>query len=279
MKLATLLIPCIMFLITLFSQGDHYPLSISNAYALSSEESTVIKAVEKAYPSVVTIVGKSPESQKPLEPNSFMDLFFNNAHLTNLILNFIFHEANEDEKDISVGSGIIVSEDGLIVTNKHVVVEKATYYVMLADNNTRISVKAINKDPQRELAVISIDRKNLKAATLGNSDDVKLGQLAIAIGSVFGDLRNTVTVGHISGLNRDITVRDPMAGRFEHLDELIQTDAALNFGNSGGALVNSSGEVVGITTATSRQNENIGFAIPINEVKDMLTTFRRSGRL
>lgn len=117
---------------------------------------------------------------------------------------------------------------------------------------------------------MKINPYHLQPARLGDSNSVKPGQIAIAMGSALGNLQNSVTIGYISGMNRTITVASPTGGKQTQLDHLIQTDAAINFGNSGGALLNSSGEIIGITTAAAPFGENIGFAIPINEVKEML---------
>ena len=179
------------------------------------------------------------------------------------------------EQDI--GSGFVVSTEGLIVTNKHVVADtEAKYKVITKDDKTHEAQK-IYRDPANDLAIIKINASGLTPVELGDSSKLKVGQMAIAIGTALGEFRNTVTVGVISGLGRGITAGSPFEGYVERLDNVIQTDAAINPGNSGGPLLNSGGQVIGVNTAVSSEGQNIGFALPINIVKDALTQFNKSG--
>ncbi len=127
------------------------------------------------------------------------------------------------------------------------------------------------------MAIIKIDAKGLKPLTLANSDNLTLGQIAVAIGTPLGEFKNTVTSGIISGLGRGITAGSPLESYVERLDNVIQTDAAINPGNSGGPLLNSKGEVIGINTAVSQEGQNIGFAIPVNVLKELLSNYQQSG--
>ena len=173
------------------------------------------------------------------------------------------------------GSGIIISEDGYILTNNHIVnstsnssfyeVSKATSVtVYLFDDETPYKAEIIGTDSQTDLAVIKIDKNGLTPAELGDSSSVKIGEFAMAIGNPLG-LKSTVTSGIISAVNREVTSNDGTKY------VLIQTDAAINSGNSGGALVNSNGQVIGINTLkiSATGVENMGFAIPINDTKDI----------
>ncbi|WP_242967479.1 S1C family serine protease [Herbinix hemicellulosilytica] len=172
------------------------------------------------------------------------------------------------------GSGIIISNDGYIMTNYHVVqyadpknsLSKNTTLEVFLSDKQQAAAKFIGGDSKTDLAVIKIDKKNLPAAILGDSDELEVGELAVAIGNPLGlEFQGTVTVGVISALNRTININDKVLN-------LIQTDAAINPGNSGGALVNSKGQVIGINTAKISVSgvEGLGFAIPINEAKPII---------
>ncbi len=180
------------------------------------------------------------------------------------------------EQDI--GSGFVISTDGLIVTNKHVVsVPNAKYRVITKDDKSYDVVK-IYRDPDNDLAIVKINATGLTPVEMGDSDKIKVGQKAIAIGTALGEFRNTVTVGVISGVGRGITAGSPFEGSAEKLDNVIQTDAAINPGNSGGPLLNSAGQVVGVNTAVSSEGQGIGFALPINTVKDAVNNFNTTGQ-
>lgn len=175
-----------------------------------------------------------------------------------------------------VGTGFIISTDGLIVTNKHVVADLTAKYSVVIGKDEVLEVKNIYRDPLNDLAIIKIDKTDLKAVNLGDSDKLKVGQSVIAIGTALGEFRSTVTTGVISGLGRGIVAGSPIQG-LEKLDNVIQTDAAINPGNSGGPLFNSSGEVIGVNVAVSQSGQNIGFALPINLIKDSIDNFRKTG--
>jgi len=180
--------------------------------------------------------------------------------------------------DQDIGSGFVISGDGLIVTNKHVVsVPNAKYRVITKDNKSYDVVK-IYRDPDNDLAIVKINATGLTPVEMGDSDKIKVGQKAIAIGTALGEFRNTVTVGVISGVGRGITAGSPFEGSAEKLDNVIQTDAAINPGNSGGPLLNSAGQVVGVNTAVSSEGQGIGFALPINTVKDAVNNFNTTGQ-
>ena len=180
--------------------------------------------------------------------------------------------------DQDIGSGFVISSDGLIVTNKHVVsVPNAKYRVITKDDKSYDVVK-IYRDPDNDLAIVKINATGLTPVEMGDSDKIKVGQKAIAIGTALGEFRNTVTVGVISGVGRGITAGSPFEGSAEKLDNVIQTDAAINPGNSGGPLLNSAGQVVGVNTAVSSEGQGIGFALPINTVKDAVNNFNTTGQ-
>jgi S1-C subfamily serine protease len=168
-----------------------------------------------------------------------------------------------------VGSGIVVSSNGLILTNYHVVEGARKLSVATADGQT-LDATVVTTDETHDLAVIRTTGGTLTAASLGDSDQLQVGQTVLAIGSPLGEFTETVTRGIVSALDRSITVGDQATGAAKKLSGLIQTDAAINPGNSGGPLINERGEVVGINSAVSQSAEGIGFAIPINAAKTLV---------
>ena len=168
------------------------------------------------------------------------------------------------------GSGFIVSANGLILTNNHVVTGASTLSVTLNDGS-ELPATVVTTDATHDLALIQVKATGLTPVTLGDSSTVQVGQLAIAIGSPLGTFTDSVTSGIVSGLNRSITVGDSTSNLTEDLSGLIQTDAAINPGNSGGPLLDANGTVVGIVTAASSGAEDMGFAIPINQAKQMIS--------
>ena len=180
----------------------------------------------------------------------------------------------------AAGTGVIVSGDGYILTNKHVISGASKINVVLDDGTSYEGVKLVATDPLNDIAFLQIDgASNLPAVKLGNSKTIKVGQQVIAIGNALGQYQNTVTSGIISGLGRSITASDDSTSESEQLNDMIQTDTAINHGNSGGPLVNAAGEVIGINTATADSSsvENMGFAIPISSVKGMLSQLIEKG--
>jgi serine protease Do len=167
------------------------------------------------------------------------------------------------------GSGFIVSSDGLILTNNHVVADSNSLTVTL-DDSRELAATVVATDATHDLALIRVKATGLTPVTLGDSSAIQVGQLAIAIGSPLGTFTDSVTQGIVSGLNRDISVGDRTSQLSEDLKGLIQTDAAINPGNSGGPLLDVNGSVVGIITASDSSAQDMGFAIPINQAKEMI---------
>lgn len=181
----------------------------------------------------------------------------------------------------SAGTGIIISADGYIMTNKHVVsASTKSIEVVTAAGTSYKDVSFVGSDPNNDVAFIKIKGvSDLTAVKLGDSSAMKVGQKVVAIGNALGEYQNTVTTGIISALGRPVTAGDATGTETEQLENLIQTDAAINSGNSGGPLVNLSGEVIGMNTAVATDAQGIGFAIPINDVKGMLKTLLASGKV
>jgi S1-C subfamily serine protease len=177
--------------------------------------------------------------------------------------------------DKDLGTGFVVSSDGLIVTNKHVVADTTLKYKVVIGKDEIVEVKNIYRDPLNDLAILKVEKTGLKAVELGDSDRLKVGQSVIAIGTALGEFRSTVTTGVVSGLGRGITAGSNDS--LEKLENVIQTDAAINPGNSGGPLFNSGGQVIGVNVAVSGNGQNIGFALPINLAKESVDYFRTTG--
>ncbi|OGK09372.1 hypothetical protein A2767_00955 [Candidatus Roizmanbacteria bacterium RIFCSPHIGHO2_01_FULL_35_10] len=231
------------------------------------EESVITKVVEESLPSVVTIGISTTASQN----DSFeLDPF-------NPFSPFRRVPGANKKIEQNIGSGFIISRDGLIITNKHVVSETDASYKILTNDKKKYDIVKIYRDPLNDLAILKINASGLKPLKLGDSNNLKLGQMAIAIGTPLGEFTNTVTVGIVSGLGRGITAGSPFEGYVEKLDNVIQTDAAINPGNSGGPILNSKGQAVGVNVALAQEGQNIGFALPINIVKTLIDNFNKQG--
>ena len=186
----------------------------------------------------------------------------------------------QQEEDY-IGSGFVVDSNGTIVTNKHVVSDTSFKYVVIDSKGNKYNVANVYRDPTNDVALLKVSNPpagGFKQVVFGDSGKLEVGQFAIAIGTALGQFRNTVTTGVISGLGRGIAAGSPFEGFVEQLDNVIQTDAAINPGNSGGPLLNSAGHVIGINTAVASAGQNIGFAIPINIVKQSLDEFNKTGQ-
>ena len=239
------------------SQGQIVEQGTDNGYfSQISQEEAVIKVVKEVSPAVVTII-----VSKDLP---------------------VFER-------IGGGTGFIVSKEGLVLTNKHVVLDEEAKYAVFTNDGRKFSAKVLARDPFQDLAIMEINQektvndegevitKPFPVVKLGNSDQLQSGQTVIAIGNALGEFRNTVSVGVISGLGRKITAAG--GGFVETLEDVIQTDAAINKGNSGGPLLNLKGEVVGINTAMASEAQSIGFAIPINKAEKGIEQVKTLGKI
>ncbi len=188
-----------------------------------------------------------------------------------------YQQNGTEEKEIGGGSGFIVSDDGYIVTNAHVVSDKDAKYTVLLNDESKHDATVVAADSTLDVAVLKIDASDLPYLEFGDSDTVKVGQSVVAIGNALGQFRNTVSVGVISGLARSIIAGN--SGGSELLSDVLQTDAAINPGNSGGPLLDLSGHVIGVNVATSSGGENISFSLPSNMVKSTVDSIRQHGRI
>lgn len=240
----------------------------SETIKIVNEESVAIDVFKKVSPSVVTVAIQQPPAQRstcdPFDPFCF----FGQPSINQ----------QTPSQPQNIGTGFIVTRDGMIVTNKHVVSETDAKYQVITSGDKRYPVTKVYRDPANDIAIIKIDASGLTPVEMGDSSKLIVGQTVFAIGTPLGEFRNTITNGIISGLGRGIQAGDPYAGYVENLDNVIQTDAAINPGNSGGPLVNSAGQVIGINVAVAQGGQNIGFAIPINVVKESLNNFNKTGQ-
>ncbi len=243
------------------------PQSSTEKQTVVYEESVITKVIENSLPSVVTIgISKTEQTAGSIQLNP-SNPFGPPQKIP----------GQTQKIEQNIGSGFIISSDGLIITNRHVVADTGVTYNVVTNDKKKYSVEKIYRDPLNDVAILKISASGLKSLTLGDSSNLKLGQLVIAIGTPLGEFTNTVTNGIISGLGRGITAGSPFEGYVEKLDNVIQTNAAISPGNSGGPLLNSAGQAIGINTALAQGGQNIGFAIPINIVKDVVDTFRKNG--
>jgi serine protease Do len=242
------------------------------------EESATIEAVKKVRPAVVSIVVTKELKQiyeelgfpwREFGEDPFFREFFKGTPFEFRIPKYQAPEKKE-KREIGGGSGFIITPDGLILTNKHVVADKTADYTVITHQGTKYPAKVKAIDPVSDIAFLKIEAKDLPTVELGDSDALVVGQTVIAIGNPLGQYPNTVTRGIVSGLGRAIVAGGILGQAPERLENVIQTDAAINPGNSGGPLVNIDGQVVGINTAIDLKGQLIGFAIPINEVKESI---------
>lgn len=232
-----------------------------NNQKVVTEESVVINVVKEVSPSVVTVQVQTPR-RRVIQFSPFGG----------------FSQSIQGGQPQDIGSGFIISEDGLIVTNKHVVSDTGISYKVVTSDNKEYDVKQISRDPSNDIAILKVEFSgNYTPVVLGDSTNLQVGQFVIAIGTALGEFRNTVTTGVVSGLGRGITAGSVFQGYVEQIDNVIQTDAAINSGNSGGPLLNSQGQVIGINVAVASGAQNIGFAIPVNVVKSSLDEFNKTG--
>lgn len=243
------------------------------------EKSPIINVVKKCAPAVVSIViaKNLPKLENFPDFSPFLPFGFDPAELYKQIPPEMFDEHGRVK--IGGGSGFIVSPDGFILTNKHVVVDPKADYTVVASEGKKYHAKVVARDPINDVAILKVEAKDLPYIELGESTDLELGQTAIAIGNALGQFQNTVSTGIVSGLSRHIMAQAGVGGEQQELRGVIQTDAAINPGNSGGPLVDINSKAIGINSAVVFGAQNIGFAIPINAAKKALADIKKYGRI
>lgn len=240
----------------------------------TSQEQAVIKAVKEVSPSVVSII---ITKDLPILEKYYLNPFGPNSPFEVQIPQY--RQKGIQKQEIGGGTGFLISSDGMVLTNRHVVSDKEADYTVLTNDGRKFPAKVLAKDPAQDLAILKIEKNSESFPTvqLGDSSKLQIGQTVITIGNALGEFRNTISVGVISGLGRTVTASG--GGIIETIEDVIQTDAAINLGNSGGPLLNLKGEVIGINTAMVNEAQNIGFAIPINNAKRAIESVKASGKI
>ncbi|TSC72212.1 MAG: trypsin-like serine protease with C-terminal PDZ domain [Parcubacteria group bacterium Gr01-1014_70] len=247
-----------------------------NEVIVIKEEDLIVEAVESVSPAVVSIIAAK---DLPIVERFFIDPFGSEDYFREF---FEFSptpplSGETERREIGRGTGFLVSEDGYIITNKHVVADEDAEYTVILNTGSTFTATVLARDPVQDIAVVKIEDGSFPTAPLGSSDNLKVGQTVVAIGNALGQFSNTVSVGVISGTERTLTANG-MGGQSD-LQHVLQTDAAINPGNSGGPLLDLKGNVIGINTAMVSGAENIGFAIPVDVAVRDLEQVRRLGRI
>lgn len=250
-----------------------------------SKEEEIVKVVEKTSPSVVSIVVTKDVPLFKSQGAFPFDLFefFNSPFggFENRSPNVQQQNPEHEKRKVGGGTGFFVTEDGLIVTNKHVVNDVDAEYTIIMGNDEEYPVNVIARHPVFDIAILKVvteEDKKFPVLSFGNSEDIKVGQYALAIGNSLGEFNNSVSLGIVSGLGRNLRAGDGR-GNTERLDDIIQTDAAINPGNSGGPLLDINGNVIGVNVAVAYGAENVGFALPINKVKKIVEQVKEDGEI
>ncbi len=246
----------------------------------TEHERAVINVVKKSSPAVVSVVVYKNVPLVEQYFDSSDDLFKNIPQEFRPFFEFRipkYRQKGTEKQQIGGGSGFVISSNGLILTNKHVAADDNAEYSVVVQDGKEYKAKVLARDPVQDLAVLKIGATGLATLPLGNSDKNVIGQTVIAIGNALGEFKNTVSVGVVSGLGRKVAASGVSAS--EIIEGAIQTDAAINQGNSGGPLLNLRGEVIGINTAMAFGAENIGFAIPINKAKKAISSVEKTGKI
>lgn len=232
--------------------------------APASEEERMIQVIAKASPAVVSILVQQEGQQT----------------LTVTLGNGV--EVEQEKRplvEVGKGTGFIMSADGLIATNRHVAFSRSAILTVFLTDGRSFKARIVDIDPVNDLALIKIDAKNLPTLALEADDAYRLGQTTIAIGNALGKYANTVTRGVLSGVDRYVEAENNVTGGTERLEELLQTDAAINSGNSGGPLLNLDGKVIGMNTAVEHSGQGLGFAIPVSEIRKVVDSYRLYGAI
>jgi len=250
-----------------------------------TQEDMIIKTIDDAYSAVASVVATKdlPVIEQyfvnPFEGDEFFKNFFPPEFFPQFEVPQ-YRQKGTEKREVSSGTGFFVSEDGLLLTNRHVVADKEADYSVIMNDGRAFPAEVLARDIYQDIAILKVasSTEKFNFISLGNSESVKIGQTVIAIGNALGEFQNTVSVGIISGLNRSIVASDSL-GQTEELRGIMQTDAAVNMGNSGGPLLDLKGRAIGINTAIAQGAENVGFALPINFAKKGISDVREFGEI
>ncbi len=234
-----------------------------------SQEELLTAAVAKIAPSVVSIVVSKdvPKLEVTYENPFGNDPFFKDFGFKIPV----YRQKGVERQNVGAGTGFLIRSNGYILTNKHVAEDDSSIYTVLLSDGSQKPAQVTYRDPNNDIAILKIEGTKYAATALGNSDALKLGQSVFAVGNALGQYSNSVSVGIVSGLNRNIEAASN-SGLVEKLTGVIQTDAAINPGNSGGPLVDLNGKIIGVNVATVIGSNNISFSIPINIVKNIINS-------
>lgn len=227
----------------------------------TEDEKTIVATIRRVDPAVVSVV-----ISKDLP---VMERFFEEKRIGNFrIITEKFRQSGVQKKQVGGGTAFFITHDGLLISNAHVVKDQTAQYSVVTNEGKSFPVEVVVRNETIDLALLKAQGENFPLIPLSKSDTVDLGQTVIAIGNSLGEFRNTVSKGIISGIGRNVKLTEQQI-----FHEVLQTDAAINVGNSGGPLVNTGGELVGVNFSTVLGAENISFAIPINRVKELLSSY------
>ncbi len=239
-----------------------------------SRESRIVSLVERGLPAVVSIV---ISKDVPIVERYYQNI--------NPFEGFGFgfqipqyRQKGTEKKEIGGGSGFFVSASGLVITNRHVVIDEDATYTVFTSDGKKYDAKVLARDTLFDVALLQVEGSDFPFLEFGDSSRLKPGQTVVAIGNALSEFQNSVSVGVVSGLSRSITASDGF-GRAEELTNVIQTDAAINPGNSGGPLLDLSGRVIGVNVAAANGSENIGFALPGDMVKSIVESVKKTGSI
>jgi serine protease Do len=232
------------------------------------EDSAVIDVVDKVSPAVVSIV--ISKNVAPMRGNFFDPFGMGSGNTSS--------DQTAQKQTIGGGSGFFITKDGYILTNRHVVEDQQADYTVITSDGKEHIAKVLARDPVRDVAVIKVDGNDFPVANLGDSDNLKNGQTVVAIGNSLGEFSNSVSRGIVSGLKRNINAGSNF-GDTERLTDIIQTDAAINSGNSGGPLLDIDGNVIGINVAVAQGAQNVGFALPVNQAKRLIDQVKNGTKI
>lgn len=238
------------------SMGEPKPV------VLSEESLSTVELVDRVSPAVVSIIERQvlATTKKRLGPFGLIQV-----------------PGDDVLRQTGSGSGFVISANGTILTNRHVVDREGATYAVIFSDGSEYEAEVLAIDPLNDIALLHVEGDDLPFIALGDSEQIRIGQTVIAIGNALGQYQNSVTKGIVSGVDRRVIARDGMQSGT--IDSAIQTDAAINSGNSGGPLLDDFGRVIGINTAVSRAGQSIGFAIPINTAKAVVESYDKHGRI
>lgn len=244
------------------------------------QTSDITATVQIVEPSVVSVI---VTKDLPILERYYVNPFGNRDPFFDEFFNFgvpQYREKGTERKEVGGGTAFFISKDGLLLTNKHVVSDEEATYTVLLNDETKLDAEVVASDPGNDIAILKVDGKDFSALSLAPEDsELKLGQSVVAIGNALGEFRNTISTGVISGLSRTITAGSASGRSTERLDRIIQTDAAINRGNSGGPLVNLAGQVIGMNTAIASSAQNVGFALHFSDLRRALQSYREHGKI